>query len=300
LFRSAVMSANLEAGYAAQGGRLPSPWDEDESLREVSVRYGGFPFDRIFPSFTWRSVIGVTVAVQLVVYVVSCAVVTPRGWVAPSNLANWKLGSSDSTQEACASEFPFSYGYELRRMFVPIFLHGNILHIALNLYFELSAGPDMEAQFGPLRFALLFFASGVSGNLLSDAFATNGVGASTACYGIIAVSFASLAVQWGGLSSEQKQAAKQGVMQSVGFLLFWEVMNWNVIDHYGHGGGFLGGFLLAVALDKQHAKPTWRLASAVLFGFMALLCALKIFVFHPEANWQVLCAQRAAWYSAQQ
>lgn len=36
-----------------------------------------------------------------------------------------------------------------------------------------------------------------------------------------------------------------------GFLLFWEVLNWDVIDHYGHLGGCIGGVLMSCMLFKQ-------------------------------------------------
>lgn len=48
-----------------------------------------------------------------------------------------------------------------------MFLHANIVHIALNMYALYVFGSMLEKGLGPARFMLIYMASGIAGNLLS-------------------------------------------------------------------------------------------------------------------------------------
>lgn len=205
-------------------------------------------------------------AAQLVMYFVSLWAVAPRSIISPHPVALWKIGSSNWLAEACAFSNPRQIG-ELRRLFVPIFLHANLFHLAMNLYFECSVGTRVESQDAPLAFAGLFFGAGLMGNLCSDAFGVNGVGGSTSCYGLIGLDMASWYKRWGGLNLEEREAVKRGIMVQLGFLAGWEIMNWYVIDHYGHAGGFFGGFVLFLArTDKKFALLYFAVVVACVIG----------------------------------
>lgn len=68
-----------------------------------------------------------------------------------------------------------------------IFLHANLLHLFLNMYALYILGKVVEISLGRVRYAVLYFASGLSGNLLSaiaDSKAV-GVGASGAVMGLL-------------------------------------------------------------------------------------------------------------------
>ena len=107
----------------------------------------------------------------------------------PSSKALFTLGSQNAAAESCAV-LGGHFIIELRRLFVPIFLHGGAAHIIFNLSFQLNMGCDWEREHGHLLFALLFFPAGVTGNLLSGAMGYTGVGASTSCYGLVGASMA--------------------------------------------------------------------------------------------------------------
>jgi membrane associated rhomboid family serine protease len=119
------------------------------------------------------------------------------------------------------------------------------MHILLNVYFECSSGPRIEDE-SPIRFALLFFGAGIAGNLLSDAWGVNGVGGSTACYGIIGMDFAMFYQKWPEMTPEFRNSVKSYLLQTTGMLLLWEIILWKEIDHFGHLGGFLGGGLIVM------------------------------------------------------
>lgn len=260
---------------------------DPEAQTEDAGGSGGFRFFG-FPDFEWRSVIGAIVALQLVMYFVSMWIVTPRGGVSPNGAALFKIGSSNSAAEMCAfrDSFP-KHLIELRRWLVPIFLHLSPMHIGLNVFFECSAGPRIEKQDSGLAFGLLFMGAGLMGNLLSDSFGINGVGGSTSCYGIIGMDFAVWYRKWPDMDEEEKASVKSGMLQTCGMLLLWEFILWKEIDHFGHLGGFIGGFLIVLG------RSDWR--CYVIFALMASTCVWVICIqplFSEQYNgnpWQSVC-----------
>jgi Rhomboid family len=58
-------------------------------------------------------------------------------------------------------------GEELYRTFTPIFLHGGIAHLMVNMMSLKSIGGSVEQLFGPGRYLATYFASGVAGNIVS-------------------------------------------------------------------------------------------------------------------------------------
>lgn len=72
---------------------------------------------------------------------------------------------------------------EVWRLLTATFLHANLLHVAFNVFFQLRMGFAIERRYGYFKFAALYAASAVYGNLLSAATIFCGavkVGASTA------------------------------------------------------------------------------------------------------------------------
>merc|ERR1712187_217979 len=80
---------------------------------------------------------------------------------------------------------------------------------------------------------------------------------------------------------------KKALLQQAGMLIFWEVINWTTIDHYGHLGGLLSGLAIAVILawpsapgDEPSTPPNLRrraLLCGVALAVGMLCCIVKIF-----------------------
>lgn len=69
-----------------------------------------------------------------------------------------------------------------------MFLHANLLHLAVNVLGLWFIGPEVELTLGRKKFALLYFVSGIAGGILQTAFAHPGaelIGASGAVCGIL-------------------------------------------------------------------------------------------------------------------
>src|SRR5512139_1078087 len=75
---------------------------------------------------------------------------------------------------------------QLWRLFTPMFLHGSILHIAVNMYALLAFGPQLERYYGHWRYLALYLVSGFAGNVASFIFSlAPSLGSSTAIFGLL-------------------------------------------------------------------------------------------------------------------
>ena len=76
-------------------------------------------------------------------------------------------------------------------LFTYMFLHGNLAHLASNVFVLHSVGREVERDVGSMRFTLVFLASGVSAGLIHMAVNPTSsvpvIGASGAIFGLIAV-----------------------------------------------------------------------------------------------------------------
>lgn len=78
---------------------------------------------------------------------------------------------------------PYIKDGQVWRLLLPVFLHANFFHVFFNVFFQLRMGFTIERRYGLAKFAVLYFASAIYGNLLSaTVFFCNSlkVGASTA------------------------------------------------------------------------------------------------------------------------
>jgi membrane associated rhomboid family serine protease len=74
---------------------------------------------------------------------------------------------------------------ELWRFVTSLFLHADIIHLIYNLFALLLFGFILERIIGSRNFLIVFFASGIIGNLISVNFYESSLGASGAIYGVI-------------------------------------------------------------------------------------------------------------------
>lgn len=269
--------------------------------RSFATEGGPQGLEAIFPRFALRSVVAVLCAAQVIVYMISCWVVPPRAAYTPNYAANWKLGASDHTMDQCAVQVGGKFIIELRRFFTPIFLHHNIMHLVGNISVQVTLGPRMLATYGAGWYVCLFLASGACGNILSDAFWVGGLGASTGDAGLIGALLAQIWLVWGSLGEAWKEWARNVLILAAIVVLIVEAILWNVVNHYGHFGGLLGGFAIAVILTHEPPLPLIPahvpvLASnlkkrkefcSIVLGVFTIACLCKIFVWDPPPTVQV-------------
>ncbi len=135
---------------------------------------------------------------------------------------------------------------EYYRLITSMFLHGSIIHLGFNMYALYILGPVVERYYGKSKFLLIYFVSGILGNLFSCLFAselTYSLGASGAIFGLLG-SIAYFTYYY--------RATLQGLLKSqiiptiaanllIGFML-------PGIDVSAHIGGLVGGLLVSMGL----------------------------------------------------
>jgi membrane associated rhomboid family serine protease len=133
------------------------------------------------------------------------------------------------------------------RFIVPIFLHGGIIHIGFNMLLQLTLGREMEKIIGPLRFLLVYMASGIFGFVLGGNFAANGIvsmGASGSLFGIIAINLLDLLYTW----RERVSPWKELIFILIDIIISFVLGLLPGLDNFSHIGGFLMGLVLGVCI----------------------------------------------------
>jgi len=201
------------------------------------------------------------------------------------------LGSSMGTPKLCslyllgASWGPAIASGSLWRLFLPMTLHANTLHIFFNIFFQLRIGFGMEKQFGRRRFCLIYLFCGFLGNLLSVAVDPMklAVGASTSGFGLIGVWAAEVLLTWDLLGNSRPRVSMWFAFMLLNCVLM-STISPNV-DFMGHAGGALAGFLIAIILAdmQEEHQPEWygkaktsAKATTALITFCALLKVMTL------------------------
>src|SRR6266571_5054500 len=172
------------------------------------------------------------------------------------------------------------------RFVTPIFLHANLLHIALNMLNFFILGVFLERLAGHLRFLLIYLVTGVISIIASFYFAPQeiSVGASGAIFGLVgAYSIFVLAhhkaLRGGGIPALVWLVCIIGANLSVGFFIA-------DVDNFAHIGGLLSGFLLGwwfmprylaapgsektSWIDLHSLSRRWHLALLTILGTILL------------------------------
>ncbi|KAK6381439.1 uncharacterized protein PV06_07489 [Exophiala oligosperma] len=141
------------------------------------------------------------------------------------------------------------------RFIIPMFLHAGIIHIAFNLLLQLTMGRDMEKAIGGIRFAIVYFSSGIFGFVLGGNFAATAI-ASTGCsgclFGILALVLLDLIYGW----NERRSPVKDLMWILVDIVISFVLGLLPGLDNFSHIGGFLMG--LAMGLCLLHSPNILR------------------------------------------
>jgi membrane associated rhomboid family serine protease len=138
------------------------------------------------------------------------------------------------------------------------FLHGNLLHLAVNMVALWFTGPLIEELLGPIRYLALYVGGAVVGGILQT-LATPGsvdlVGASgSVCallvgFGTLFPSLQITALIFFVIPVKMK-ASTLGWLVIAGSLLFWALGIERQIGHLAHLGGGIAGFLICFLYKK--------------------------------------------------
>lgn len=140
---------------------------------------------------------------------------------------------------------------EYYRLFTSMFLHANLTHLAFNSLFIYLVGKDIEALFGHVRFALVYFLGGLAGSVASFIITQgNSIGASGAAFAVFGA-LASYYYQNRHLYGNEGTRRRLQQLGSVALINLVIGLISNVpgsparIDNAAHIGGAIGGAALA-------------------------------------------------------
>jgi membrane associated rhomboid family serine protease len=60
------------------------------------------------------------------------------------------------------------------RFIIPIFYHAGLIHLAFNMFMQVTLGGDMEREIGMMRFIIVYFCSGIFGFVLGGNLGAHG------------------------------------------------------------------------------------------------------------------------------
>ena len=142
------------------------------------------------------------------------------------------------------------------RLASAVFVHFDAAHLLTNMVTLLLVGPPLANLLGPGRFLLIFFLTGIAGNLASHLLApTAGLkaGASGAVSGVLgALGGTGLDPGWGG------RFARWQVIGAVFAIYALLVGAGDGSDHVAHLGGLAAGILLGAVLTPSSGVSTRR------------------------------------------
>jgi len=158
------------------------------------------------------------------------------------------------------------------RLITPMFLHGSLIHLGMNLLALLIWGPMAEFFFSGKKYVTLLVGASFLACAMGFAFSSHpSVGASGAIFGLL-----------GAFLSIRKQnkaffdrffgptiLVYVAISLGMGFLT-------GSIDNWGHIGGLAGGYLLGISLGfgPFSGNKAMRIGAVCIYG---LLCAALIF-----------------------
>ncbi len=226
---------------------MPTPWSQSSATDSMLMT-------KIFAGICAAVFIGMALASE------GKAIMDPSGYL----LVGWG-----------ANYGPLTLSGDWWRLFTCMFVHGSIIHIALNMWCLWSLGALAESLYGHWTFAAVYILSGLAGSLVSVAhnpFVLS-VGASGAVFGVAGALIASLKLGNFSLPQAHVKAVLSSVVSFAVYNLIFGAM-WRGIDNAAHIGGLVAGLIMGAliafaASEREHIVRRITVLTAVamlIFG----------------------------------
>ena len=215
----------------------------------------------------------VILGILAVVYAVEVAAAGPASLIAgPSALDLIRLGAGiGATYVPGDGTVGIAFDQQWR-LLTAMFLHGGLLHLAMNGYVLYIFGSIVEQEMGRLRFLAIYLVTGLSASVASYAFGpfnTAGVGASGAIFGLVG---AFLAYNW---SRRDVAFHAARVRSAMTFVLINAVISFSIpaIDWRAHFGGLAAGVVAGFAAEGFGRTISKRAVFIAGLTCLLVLCA---------------------------
>jgi rhomboid protease GluP len=164
-------------------------------------------------------------------------------------------GVTGTLSQAGANYAPAVSQGQYWRLVTSMFLHGGLLHLALNGWALYQLGGLFEIWLGSVRLLAVFLLSGIAGSIASVLWTVGpSVGASGAIFGLLGALIAFLLRRHQALTPGAKSLLMQLVMWAAINVFFG--FNTPGIDNAAHLGGFAAGLLVGLVLrERRRYQP---------------------------------------------
>lgn len=170
------------------------------------------------------------------------------------------------------------------RLITPLFLHGGLVHFAMNSMSLAVLGPLAEEEYGTERFAVAYMISGIFGAFVSQRLGgVSAVGASGAICGILGL----LLVHAWRLGSAYGSRLKQAMIQNTFLMLVISFALPN-IDWRGHLGGFVAGAAFAWLVPSRVYRNRFEATAWSVAAIAVVIAGVAAFV------WMALHGEESA------
>jgi membrane associated rhomboid family serine protease len=153
------------------------------------------------------------------------------------------------------------------RLITDILPHGDVLHLAFNLYWMWVFGAVIEEAFGHLKTAALLLLFAVGASALQYGFLSSGIGLSGVGYGFFGLLWM--------LSKYDREFQDAIDPRTVQLFLFWfvfciitTVTNILPVANLAHAGGLILGVLVGIAIGRPEQRALYSALTALAFGLM--------------------------------
>ena len=170
---------------------------------------------------------------------------------------------------------------ELWRLFTANFLHLNFFHLFSNMSILLIIGSGMEKVIGKIHFLIVYISSGVLGFILSSLnYKFTSIGASGAVLGIMAIYLSYFLLNYREIAEFPfvKFCFWMFIITLISSNIIFELIYWDIFDHFNHLGGFSNGFLLGNIIIKPYVLSERKSKLKFLSCIMVLLLYISNFV----------------------
>ncbi len=163
---------------------------------------------------------------------------------------------------------PFVSTGDWYRIVTAMFVHAGWLHLLFNMYALYYLGILVENIYGPSKLLVVYFASGIAGNLLSQVFyySAPSVGASGAIFGLVGLLLAATYFRK-DFPSTIRRALYLSLLPMVIFNIAYGFMPGTDINNAAHLGGFGTGLLLGYLIPVRHSwgikRKAWNTIAAL-------------------------------------
>jgi rhomboid protease GluP len=183
---------------------------------------------------------------------------------------------------------------EVWRLVMPIFLHGGLLHIGMNMFALKSLGPELEEVYGSARYLFLYVVTGVIGFAWTTAWNywtlarmlppdhplfgryltmfPISIGASGSLMGLLGLAIAITTIRGGSYM----QAIRKQLLINFGVIVMLGLMVPG-IDNAAHIGGFVSGFVFGRLFEPREPLNPNERTQANMLGWIGGLIVVGSF-----------------------